>query len=94
MVTYPVQVPRKNYRGSDQKRLRKVIEYNRVAAELESYINGRVEARSEGTQTYLYYRIAAETEYPKELVRDVLFGLDGGHNGFTVRKRAGSGEPA
>jgi hypothetical protein len=90
MVTYPVQVPRKSYRGSDQRRLLKVITHNRVAAELERYINGRIQSRAEETQTFLYYEIAAETGCPKDLVRDVLFGVDGGHNGLTVRKPAGA----
>jgi hypothetical protein len=28
----------------------------------------------------------AETGYLEETVREILFGLDGGHNGFTIRK--------
>lgn len=88
MVNYPVHVPRKSYRGSKPAIRQKTSERNRIAAELESYINERIREQEEETKVYLYYRIASETGYPLEIVREILFGVDGGHNGFTVRKSA------
>lgn len=67
----------------------KTNEYNRIAAELERYINGQIEKQAEGTQVYLYHEIASATGYPLRLVREMLFGVDGGHNVFTVVKSAG-----
>lgn len=90
MVHYPVHVPRKTYRGSKPVMQVKTSEYNRIAGELERYINGRIEERAEVTQVYLYHEIASATGYPLKLVREMLFGVDGGHNGFTVSKRAGA----
>lgn len=89
MVTYPISVPRKTYMGSKPVTQVKTNEYNRIAGELERYINKQIEEQEEGTKTYLYYRIASTTGHPLKLVREILFGVDGGHNGFTVRKRAG-----
>lgn len=89
MVTYPVRVPRKNYRGSKLLIQLKTNERNRIAAELERYINQRIEEQEEGRKVYLYHEIAAATGYPLEIVRDILFGVDSGHHGFTVTKRAG-----
>jgi hypothetical protein len=84
--------PRKTYRGSKQVTQVKTSEHNRIAAELERYINARIEERAEEIQVYLYYEIASATGYPLKLVREMLFGVDGGHNGFTVVKRAGGEE--
>jgi len=88
MVNYPVHVLRKSYRGSKLAIRQKTNERNGIAAELESYINERIKEQEEETKVYLYYRIASATGYPLELVRDILFGVDGGHNGFTARKPA------
>jgi len=72
--------------------LRKTIEYNRIAAESGKYINQRIKEREEEIQVYLYYELASKTGYSKEIVRDILFGVDGGDNGFTVRKPADMGD--
>jgi hypothetical protein len=86
MVNYPVHVPRKNYRGSNTVIQIKTNERNRIAAELERYINQRIKEQKEETKVYLYYEIASATGNSLELVREILFGVDGGHNGFTAKK--------
>ena len=88
MVTYPVYVPRKMYRGFKPAIRLKTSEHNRIAGELERYVNERILEQKEETKVYLYYEIASATGYPLELVREILFGVDGGHNGFTARKPA------
>lgn len=86
MVTYPVTVERKTYRGSKETLRRKASEYNRVAAELEEYINGQLLKQTEEVKVYHYHEIAAATGYPLERVREILFSVEGGHNGFTAKK--------
>ncbi len=79
------------YRGAKAAIRRRTDEYNRIAAELERHINERIRSQEGETQTYLYYEIATETGYPLERVREILFGVDCGHNGFTVRKKESPG---
>lgn len=86
MVTHPIHVTRSTYRGADPKKRQKAAEQNRIAAELESHINERLLNQTEPIQIYLYYQIAVATGYPEATVRNLCFGIDGGHNGFTAIK--------
>jgi hypothetical protein len=86
MVSLPIHVQRKNYGGRDSKKRAKIAEQNRVAGELEKYINGQIEEMESGTHTFLYGYIAHDTEYDEEMVRKLCFSIDCGHNGFTVTK--------
>lgn len=95
MVTYPISVPRKFYKGSKSNIRNKISEYNRIASELEDLINSKINSKIEkykkdtSSQSdyyqILYYQIAAETNYDIDLITEILFGVDCGHNGFTVR---------
>jgi hypothetical protein len=82
MATYPISIPRKSYQGSDPKKQRRVNEQNRIAAELEKYINAQI--KDHGGGSYLYSSISYETGYDIETVRKLCFAIDCGHNGFTV----------
>lgn len=86
MVTHPIHVKRSNYRGADPKKRQKAADQNRIAAELESYINGLLRNQTAPIQVYLYYQIATATGYAESVVRDLCFVIDGGHNGFTAIK--------
>jgi len=86
MVTYPVSVPRKRYAGGKASIQQKVNERNRIAAEFEKHINAKIEKQEEEVRIYLYHEIANETGYDLETVREILFSVDCGHNGFTVIK--------
>ena len=88
MVQYPVSVPRRGYRGSNLNTLGKVKEHNRVAQLLEDYINNRVKESVDGVVQLAYGNIAHALSQPENLVRDILIGVDGGHNALTVIKRA------
>lgn len=88
MVQYPVRVPRKGYRGSKPSILAKVQEYNRVTQLLEDYINKRVSESEENIVQLLYGYIAHSLSQNESLVREILVGVDGGHNGLMVFKRA------
>jgi CRISPR/Cas system type I-B associated protein Csh2 (Cas7 group RAMP superfamily) len=85
MVTYPVHVQREAYRGKEDKLKQEAIEYNRLAGELESYINKKVEESDEYELIIIYDSIAAKLHLPLDLVRKILYSVDGGDNGITVR---------
>ena len=86
MVTYPIVVNRSSYRGTDQRQRQKAAEHNRIASELEAYINGQLRIQSAPIQTYNYYEIVEATGYSAETVSGLLFSIDCGHNGFTAYK--------
>ncbi len=61
MLTYPIRVQRRSYRGSnDPVRQAEIAELNRVAGILEDYINKQIEERKEEHQKYAYSKIAAD----------------------------------
>lgn len=94
MVTYPIHVKRSGYRGADPRKRQKAIEYNRVASELETYINGLLQKQTSPVQVYLYYQIASATGHSEETVRDICFSIDCGSNGFTAIRQGLSFEQA
>jgi hypothetical protein len=87
MVTYPVHVQKKTYRGKKDKLKQEASEYNRLAGELESYINKKVAESDEYELIIIYDSIAASLHLPLDLVREILYSVDGGDNGITVRKQ-------
>ena len=42
MVTYPIHIKRDHYGGRDTKKRQKIADRNRIASELEEYINQRL----------------------------------------------------
>lgn len=86
MVTYPIRVPRDHYKGRNPRRLQKRSENNRIAQELENYLNRAIEKDDANMQKFIYGFIAVDTGYSEETVRNILFGVDCGHNGLTVIK--------
>jgi hypothetical protein len=86
MVTYPIHVSRKRYGGRNLARLRNSQEHNRLAEQLENYLNAKIEQNSNQTQVYLYAQIAIDLGFSVDAIRAVLFAVDSGHNGLTVRK--------
>ncbi|QJR30034.1 hypothetical protein [Limnobacter profundi] len=94
MVTYPIHVPRADYRGTDSRKKEKAANHNRIAAELETYINARLKAQTRPIQQYLYHQIASDTGHSVETIRELCFSIDGGHGGFTAFKSGMSAEQA
>lgn len=84
MVTHPIHIPRKNYRGRDQKKLRKMIEQSQIAGDLERKINDLLLQQKEPIKTYLWMEISRLTGYFYETVKELGYGIDGGSNGFTA----------
>ncbi|MHB1188241.1 hypothetical protein [Thiobacillus sp.] len=86
MATYPIQVKRFAYRGSDPRKRQKADEQNRIATKLETYINALVKSQTAPIQMYFYHQIATETGFSENTVRELCFSIDGGHNGFKAIK--------
>jgi hypothetical protein len=77
MVTYPVRVPRAHYGGANPRKARKVAEQNRIAGELEKYINEKIKSKIEKGETerytqLMYGYIAYDTGYDEETVRNLF----------------------
>jgi len=87
MVTYPIRIPHKHYGGRDPKKQRKIQENNNFASALESIINDLILKQERPIQSYIYHEISTFSGYPVELIREVCFSIDGGHNGFTVIRK-------
>jgi hypothetical protein len=86
MKVFPIRVPRKQYRGSKDFLRRKTVEYNQCAVRIERYLNDRIAADPNPIQSYTYEFIALDLDLTPEHVREILFGVDCGHNGLTVAK--------
>jgi hypothetical protein len=88
MLTYPIRVQRKSYRGSGDpvKRAQVVDELNRVAGILEDYLNKQMREQKEENQKYLYSEIAADLGFEVELVRRILFSITHGDKYFMAHK--------
>jgi hypothetical protein len=86
MVSFPISVPRDGYGGNDPRRRRKQQRHNEVARECEEYLNRKIAEDEAETQVYHYSSIARALNLFLEDVRNVLFAVDCGHNGLTVRK--------
>lgn len=89
MTSYPIHVQRDHYRGRDPRRRERQRRHNEVAQICERYLNEKIATSPANVQTYLYYQVARDLRLPLEEVREVLFSVDGGHNGLTVRKDPG-----
>lgn len=84
MVTYPISVRRKQYRGSVSKERLKVSAYNQAAAELETYINGLLLQQESPIQVYLWYQISQGCGMSSDKIAELGMSIDGGSNGFTA----------
>jgi hypothetical protein len=72
------------YRGSNLRQIAKTAQSNKLATHLESYINARAEENGQPVQQFMYAEIASTLNIDIAVVRDALFPVDGGHNGFTL----------
>ncbi len=82
MVTYPVRINVKQYRGKKQKLQFQYQQKLEIATKIERYLNERMADCA--VQTFDYFEIAEDLYLCKETVRDILFAVDGGHNGITI----------
>jgi hypothetical protein len=87
MPAYPIRVPRDSYSGKQARRVRKRQEFNEAAERLERYINDTFEKSGDDSMVFIYGFVAHDLGMTTAQVRDVLFGVDAGHNGLRVFKR-------
>lgn len=86
MKEYPIYIPRKTYKGSNASLKKKHDEYNRIAKELEAFLNKEIEQSNQETQIYKYGDISFATGISEQIVLELLFSVDCGHNGITIHK--------
>lgn len=87
MKTYPVRVPRDQYRGANDARRRKQMTFNDAAQAIERYLNREMEAEPAGNiREFLTADLARTLHLDDELADRIVFGIDCGHNGVTIRK--------
>jgi len=86
MVNYPVYVPRKHYKGRNPREREKARRYNEVAKLCEDYLNKKILENPEEIQQYTYGFMAPDLGLTTDEVLKVMFAVDAGHNGVTVRK--------
>lgn len=82
MATYPVRIHPKPYRGKKQHLQFDYQQKIEVAAKLEDYLNKQMANSS--IRLFTYYEIAEDLHLHENIVRELLFAVDGGHNGITV----------
>ena len=81
-----IEVQRSCYRGKDEKKFAAHMAYNRDANLLENHINQQITNGETGT--FLYANIAREVGLSRERVTEILFSVECGSNGFTIRNNA------
>jgi len=90
MKTYPVRVPHDLYSGRNEARRRKQASFNDAAQAVERYLNQAMEAEPAGNaREFLTMDIARVLHLDDDLADRVVFGIDCGHNGVTIRKAGG-----
>ena len=86
MVNFPVHVLIKRYSGRKDNLKERWLEKIRIANEIESYINKKVEESDEDEIIFTYDSIAKHLGCFSSLVSDILYPVDGGDKGITVKK--------
>lgn len=84
MKTYPINVRRNSYRGSDSKKRTKAQLENLAASSLESYINALLLKQEQPIQVYTWGEIAGGCGMSIQEVARMGYSIDGGSNGFTA----------
>lgn len=82
MPSYPIEVERRHFRGSDHRKRVKAEEFNRDAAILEEYVNAQILKTKE--TRFLFSQIARATGFSRERVREILYSVGCSDNGFTL----------
>ena len=82
MATYPISLNAKPYRGKNPKLMNEFRRELESAARIEDHINTVMEKLE--SHVFTYSQISIETGVNRDIVRKLLFALDGGHNGITV----------
>lgn len=87
MVRYPISVPSDQYRGANARKQEKIRQRNTIASRIETYINAEMAPLPENC-VHVFYSdmIAIELREDKDIVREIVFTIDCGHNGVTVYK--------
>ena len=84
MKTYPINVARNGYRGSDKRKRAKVQTENSQAYKLETYVNELLLKQVDPIHVYTWEVIASGCGLPFDVVQKLGFSIDCGSGGFTA----------
>lgn len=73
---------RRSYHGSNPKKLQEKAEYNEAASKVEAHVNKQIKEGKRGR--FLYSTISQETGIDREIIKEALFNINCGSNGFTI----------
>ncbi|PIB89923.1 hypothetical protein [Caulobacter sp. FWC2] len=87
MTTYPIRIPRQTYSGRDPRKLDKARNYDRAVARIEAHLNAELAKLPDDTiRVFLSAEVARELHEDRDLVYEIIFSIDCGHNGVTLCK--------
>lgn len=87
MVSHPVDVPRKSYKGSKPLQRARTNEYNRIAGEVEVYLRHEMDGKPADTvQIFTSGSVALAIRQDHALVKAIITSIDAGSNGVTIVK--------
>ncbi len=87
MVRYPLHAPRKIFRGRKPREAAKRDRFNRIAAQVECYLNDELARPDDDTiRIFRSHEVASAIGEDIDLVQEIIFGIDGGSGGVTAWK--------
>jgi hypothetical protein len=86
MVTYPVHVTVRPYKGSDERKRVRFRDDCMLARKLEDLINSKLLEQLDPIKVYTYGELAMSSGLAVEIVRRLCVSIDAGSNGFTALK--------
>ncbi|MDD2462496.1 MAG: hypothetical protein PHI97_00700 [Desulfobulbus sp.] len=86
MNDYSIRLKLKTYTGKNPRKICENDDFNKISRELERYINDMILSQNEEVKIYKYYQIAEDTGYSLDVIREHCQSIDGGGNGFTIKK--------
>jgi hypothetical protein len=85
MKTSPITIKRQQFGGRDPGRRRKCDGYNEAVHLVEAHIARRMAELAEGDmEEFLHVEVANAVRLEPQLVQDIMFSIDCGHNGTRI----------
>jgi len=78
-----IEIQRSSYGGKDAKKFAEHMAYNHDVDLLEKHINRQINNGETGV--FLYAKLAKEVGLSRERVTEILYLIDCGSNGFTIK---------
>ena len=92
MKTSPITIERQQFGGRDPRRRRKCDGYNEAVGLVEAHIARRMAQLAEGdTEEFLHVEVAKAVGLDPELVQEIMFTIDCGHNATRIIRGKSAG---